>query len=156
MTALSGAEALINSRPLTYQSSHPADLTPLTPNHFLTGQMGGEFAPQDDDYINYNPVRRWRRVQELTRHFWHRWLKEWLPALSSRKKWYSDNRDLQEDGMVLIMSTNAPRGQWPLARVIEVYRGRDQHVRAVKVRVGQNEYVRPISKLCPLEGVAKA
>ena len=30
-----GAESLINSRPLTYQSSHPADDVPLTPYHFL-------------------------------------------------------------------------------------------------------------------------
>ena len=39
LTAFSGAEALINSRPLTYQSSHPADSPPLTPNHFLFGQV---------------------------------------------------------------------------------------------------------------------
>ena len=35
MTALTGAEALMNSRPLTYQSTNPADYVPLTPNHFL-------------------------------------------------------------------------------------------------------------------------
>ncbi|XP_046557778.1 uncharacterized protein LOC124266970 [Haliotis rubra] len=34
MTAFTGAEALINSRPFTYQSAHPHDSTPLTPNHF--------------------------------------------------------------------------------------------------------------------------
>ena len=34
-----GAESLINSRPLTYQSSHPADDVPLTPNHFLYVQI---------------------------------------------------------------------------------------------------------------------
>ena len=37
LSAVIGAEGLINSRPLTYQSSDPADLTPLTPNHFLRG-----------------------------------------------------------------------------------------------------------------------
>ena len=35
MTAIIGAEGLINSRPLTYQSTDPADDVPLTPNHFL-------------------------------------------------------------------------------------------------------------------------
>ena len=40
VTAFDGAEGLINSRPLTYQSSHPADDVSLTPNHFLYRQLG--------------------------------------------------------------------------------------------------------------------
>ena len=40
VTAFDGAEGLINSRPLTYQSSHPADDVPLTPNHSLYRQLG--------------------------------------------------------------------------------------------------------------------
>ena len=40
MTAIIGAEGLINSRPLTYQSANPVDDVPLTPNHFLHGQIG--------------------------------------------------------------------------------------------------------------------
>ena len=34
ITAFTGDDALINSRPLIYQSANPADLTPLTPIHF--------------------------------------------------------------------------------------------------------------------------
>jgi len=85
MTAFTGAEALINSRPLTYQSAHPNDNVPLIPNHFLHGQIGGTFAPMAPDEIVYNPKKRWRRLLELTRHFWHRWLQEWVPSLSPRK-----------------------------------------------------------------------
>ena len=76
LSAVVGAEGLINSRPLTYQSSSPTDLTPLTPNHFLHGQLGGRFAPDSVDTEVFNPRKRWRRVQELVRHFWHRWLHE--------------------------------------------------------------------------------
>ena len=39
VTAFCGAEALINSQPLTYQSANIKDNVPLTPNHFLHGQM---------------------------------------------------------------------------------------------------------------------
>ena len=35
MTAIIGADGLINSRPLTHQSANPSDDVPLTPNHFL-------------------------------------------------------------------------------------------------------------------------
>ena len=62
MTAIVGAEALINSRPLTYQSANPADAIPLTPNHFLHGQIGGQFASTSVDNTHFNPRRRWRRV----------------------------------------------------------------------------------------------
>ncbi|XP_015765556.1 PREDICTED: uncharacterized protein LOC107344425 [Acropora digitifera] len=121
MTAFTGAEALINSRPLTYQFANPSDDVPLTPNQFLYGQIGGQFAPESvDDNKNLNIKKRWRRIQELVKHFWRRWM-------------------------------NAIRGQWPLARVIEVYPGEDGRVRVAKVQVGRNTLTRSISKLCPLE-----
>ena len=65
-TAMIGAEGLINSRPLTYQSANPADDVPLTPNHFLHGQVGGQFAPTSCDETDYNLRKRWRRIQEAT------------------------------------------------------------------------------------------
>jgi hypothetical protein len=37
LTTFTGTEALINSRPLTYQSANPNDDIPLTSNHFLHG-----------------------------------------------------------------------------------------------------------------------
>ena len=45
ITVFTGVESLLNSRPLTYQSSDPRDGVPLTPNHFLHGQMGDSSHP---------------------------------------------------------------------------------------------------------------
>ena len=59
LTAFSGAEALINSRLLTYQSTNAKDNTPLTPNHFIFGQVGGQFAPDSVDETEFNPRKRW-------------------------------------------------------------------------------------------------
>jgi len=87
-SAFIGAEALLNSRPLTYQSANSMDIVPLTPSNFLHEELGRESAPtiaEEDQH----PRTRWRRVQEVVRHFWHRWLKEWLPSLATRKKWTS-------------------------------------------------------------------
>ena len=111
LSAVVGAQGLINSRPLTYQSSDPADLTPLTPNHFLHGQLGGRFAPDSVDSEAFNPRKRWRRVQELVRHFWHRWLQEWIPSLSARKKWRRDQVDLKVGYVVIVMSPDTSRGK---------------------------------------------
>ena len=62
MTAFTGAEELINSRSLTYQSANPSDDVLLTPNHFLFGQVGGQFAPESVDTSHFNPRKRWRRI----------------------------------------------------------------------------------------------
>ena len=152
MTAIIGAEGLIKSRPLTYQSANHEDDVPLTPNHFLHGQIGGQFAPTSVDETQFNTRKRWRRIQELVRHFWHRWLREWVPGLSTRKKWYRERRDIQVVEVVLVISPDAPRGNRPLGRVLEVYPGDDGRVRVVKVQVGQGTLIRPFTKLCPLEG----
>jgi hypothetical protein len=151
LSAIVGAEGLINSRPLTYQSANPKDNVPLTPNHFLHGQAGGRFAPESVDTTMFNPRKRWRRVQELVRHFWHRWMQEWLPGLNSRKKWYHERDDLSVGDVVLVLSTDTPRGNWPLGRITETFPGKDGQVRVVNVQVGKTLMKRPIAKICPLE-----
>ena len=54
--------------------------------------------------------------------------------------------------VVLIISPDTPRGSWPMGRVVVSYPGDEGRVRVVKDQVGQGTLIRPISKLCPLEG----
>ena len=81
-------ESLLNSRPLATVSDDPNDEPVLTPNHFLIGQMGGDFVPESVDATPFNPRKRWRRVQELTRHVWKRWMREYLLHIGSRPSWF--------------------------------------------------------------------
>lgn len=90
-------------------------------------------------------------MQELVRHFWHRWLREWLPTLNRRSKWQKEQKDVQVNDVVLVVAPYTPRGQWPLGRVLEVFPGNVKHVRAVRVKVGRKELIRPITRICPLE-----
>ena len=150
-TAFTGAEALMNSRPLTYQSAHPSDDVPLTPNHFLFGQVGGQFAPESVDKTDFNLRKRWRRVQELVRHFWNQWLRERLPALNRRANWWKDKREVKVGDIVLVLIPDQPRAHWPLGRILELYPGSDGHVLTIKVKVGNTTCLRPITKICPLE-----
>ena len=78
-------------------------------------------------------------------------MREWVPSLSCRKKWYNLHKDLEVGDIVMIISTDSPRLHWPLGKVIEVYPGKDGHVRSVKLQVGEKSLVRPIMKLCLLE-----
>ena len=75
MTAFTGTEALINSRPLNFSltsrllTANPSGDTPITPYNFQIGQVGGQFAPKSVDSGQFSLKKRWRRVQELVRHF---------------------------------------------------------------------------------------
>ena len=82
LSAIVGAEALMNSRPLSYVSADGRDPTPLTPNHFMYGQIGTRFAPAGVDESEFNPRQRWRVVQDLVLHFWRRWMQEVVPELN--------------------------------------------------------------------------
>ena len=74
ITVSTRVESLLNSRPLTYQSSDPRDDVLLTPNHFLHGQMGGQFAPESVDSTTFHPRQRWQKVQDIISRVWRRWL----------------------------------------------------------------------------------
>ena len=150
-TAIIGAEGLINTRPLTYQSANPVDGVPLTPNHFLHGQVGGQFAPASCDETNFTPRKRWLRIQELMRHFWSRWMREWLLGLNALRKWFQTHRDIKDGDVMLVISPDTSKGIWPLGRVLEIYPGQDGHVRLVKIQVGEGTLIRPVTKLCPLQ-----
>ena len=121
----------------TYQTANPSDDVPLTPNHFVHGQVGGQFAPTLVDETDFNPRSRWRRIQELVRHFWQGWLREWLPELIARKKWFHPGGDLRVGDVVIVMSPDTTRGNWPLGMVFETYPGTDGRVRVVKIQVGR-------------------
>ena len=60
-------------------------------------------------------------------------------------------KDLSVGEVVLCLEAGLPRGKWPLGRIEQIHSGPDEHVRVALVRFGQNVYVRPITKLCPLE-----
>ena len=150
ITAFTAAEGLLNSRPLTYQSSDPKDITPLTPNHFLHGQVGGEVAPESVDYTTFNLRNRWRRFQQLLNQVWSRWLKEYVPTLNRRPKWTEIVKNMKEGDVVLALENNLPRGRWPLGRIIETYPGKDGHTRVAKVQCRDRTLIRPIHKFVPL------
>ena len=86
ITAVTSAEALLNGRPLTYQSAHPEDDGPLHPNQFIIGRVDGLFLPPSVDTTTFHLGNRWRHVQQIVKHFWQRWMRELLPQLNLRAK----------------------------------------------------------------------
>ncbi|KAK0152604.1 hypothetical protein N1851_005873 [Merluccius polli] len=152
-TMLCEVEAILNDRPITKLSDDPNDLEPLTPNHLLLlkGKPAlppGVFEPHDQ-YVK----RRWRQIQYLADLFWKRWVREYLPLLQERQKWNQKKRSLVVGDIVTIMDASAPRGSWPLGKVLEVFPDKYGLVRSVKLQTKSNIIERPVTKLTLLHGV---
>ena len=56
-----------------------------------------------------------------------------------RRKWDAQKRNVRVDVVVNVGDTNAVRGKWSIARVIQVYPGTDGKVRNVKIKTAIGE-----------------
>lgn len=141
-------EAILNNRPLSTVSSDPYDLEPLTPNHILLLKTQPIMPPgiflKSDLYAR----RHWKQVQYMADLFWHRWDKEYLLLLQERHKWTVVKKNLNVGDLVLVVDPTAPRGSWPLGRVLETKPVRKRLVRSVKLQTQTSILDRPITKLC--------
>lgn len=149
-TFLTEVERILNNRPLVPATSDSRDEVALTPNHLilLRGNTGleslGDLAPA------YN--KRWRQVLYLSKVFWRRWIKEYIPTLQKRQKWLKEERNLKLGDLVLVTSEITPRNQWPLGVIVDCKPSKDLLVRQVTVRTRGGNIQRDVRKLCLLEG----
>ena len=151
-TAVVQAEGLLNSRPLTIISSDSDDLRPLTPLHFMVGHMKVttplELTEED---TRVHPCHRWRVVQQLLQEIWRRWVRELVPRMNVRTKWVKKGSPVNVGDVLMAMDDTAPRGKWPLGRVISVFPGKDGVVRVVEIKVNGKVKKRAVRCLIPLE-----
>ena len=145
-------EGILNGRPLTTASDDPVDLDPLTPNHLLLLRPTQLPPPGVFDQKDCYVKRRWRQVQYLADVFWRRWLREYLPWIQLRTKWIERVPNLSEGDVVLVVEPGCPRNEWRLGQVTEVMKGEDGLVRSAGLRTRSGTLVRPVTKLCYLEG----
>lgn len=133
-TFLTEAEHLINSRPLTIVSEDPNEFESITPNHILIQksnktQLPGVFTSRDEML-----KKQWRIAQYLTDLFWKRWLKEYLPTLVKRQKWFKSSTNLKVNDIVRVVDMQNIRGVWPIGIITNVYSGSDNIVRIADVK----------------------
>jgi hypothetical protein len=151
LTAMAEVEAHLNDRPLTHITVDPLEPEAITPNHLIYGHGRLRLPPDVFDPSEVDSRRRWRAVQALLNDIWVRWMKEYVPALTERRKWIRPARNIEENDIVLIIDPSTPRGLWPIGRVVKVFAGADGVVRSATVKNKDGEYRRPVAKLCLLE-----
>ncbi|XP_077976283.1 uncharacterized protein LOC120332657 [Styela clava] len=139
-------ESILNSRPLCPVTFDVNDEEPLTPNHLLLlrgsrNESPGVFTEKDCYRFEC------KQVQYMADQFWRRFNKEYLPTLIGRQKWTVQKPNLKIGDIVMI-SEDAPRCQWLMGRVVEVFPDKNETVRQVKVKTKNGFLKRPINKLC--------
>ncbi|XP_058449243.1 uncharacterized protein LOC131429209 [Malaya genurostris] len=150
-TAVSQAEDIMNSRPLTPLSTHPDDLSVLTPAHFLIGEPTFCLPEPDQSNIPVNRLSHFQATQRSMHDFWKRWSKEYISLLHQRPaKWRKNPTLFRIGSMVLLKKDNTPPKQWPLGRVIAVFPNEDNIVRVVDVRTQAGIRRRATTELCLL------
>ena len=95
-------EATLNSLPLTQISNDINDFNVLTPNIFNLGNQFLYFSPDTIKEDHVITSSRRKAVQTLTKMFWRRFIREYLPTLQIRKKLSIVHRNLKENNLVLI------------------------------------------------------
>ena len=64
--------------------------------------------------------------------FFVRWKNEYLASLSKNNK-RTDNKEIKEGSVVLLLNERKTRDAWPLARILQVFKSSDDVVRSVEL-----------------------
>lgn len=149
-TMLAEIEAVLNSRPLCALSDDPADLTALTPGHFLVGGPPVIVPERDFGSTPSSRLNRWQLVSQMSQHFWRRWRHEYLATLQQRNKWLKTTPNVQVGQLALLKDELLPPAKWRLARVIGTQPGDDGRVRVVTLKHATGVTSRAITRICIL------
>ncbi|XP_058817769.1 uncharacterized protein LOC131681078 [Topomyia yanbarensis] len=156
-TAIVEAEDMINSRPLTsYVSQESLEAEALTPNHFLRGVSPNEPIAVPPTPHPAEALRdAYKRSQQLANEMWNRWVKEYVPTVNRRTKWFSESRPLKT-GHLVYVTEGTSRKCWIRGVVEEPIVSGSWRIRQAWVRTRTGRFKRATARLAVLEIVGKS
>ena len=124
----------------------------LTPSILLHRQMINvpDIQLEED---NSDIRKRQRYINGCKQAAWRRWSNDYLKALRERHNMKCNTSSIQikEDDLMLINSSEKNRRRWKIGIVTDLYYGKDNAVREVRLRAGKSYLERPIQHFYPLE-----
>ncbi|XP_039513360.1 uncharacterized protein LOC120468822 [Pimephales promelas] len=134
-TFLYTASNLVNERPIDARTQSREDCVEyVSPNSLLLGRTGRKGDQGSFEFEGY-PYRRLRIIQEEVNKFWRSWCQLAGPNLFVRNKWHTKERNVAVGDVVWVADQNALRGQYKMARVVDINADKKGTVRDVMVRV---------------------
>ena len=76
--------------------------------------------------------------------YWKGWIKEYLP-LQFQSKWTKHRENMKIGDIVIIEEDNIEQSKWPLARVIQLFYGKDGIVRSLQLKTKDITLHRPVT-----------
>ncbi|GFX56927.1 integrase catalytic domain-containing protein [Trichonephila clavipes] len=156
-TLLCDAESIINSRPITYLSEDPKDLVALTPaiscpnSSHVPSRNSRNWSVPDFDMIDSKKLeRRFIYRVKIRKDLRNRFRNEYLGLLKDYSK-VRKEASVKDGDIVLIGDNDVKRINWPMAKIIKSFPGKDGRIRVVEVKTPSGNLIRPIQKLYPLE-----
>ena len=130
---------LVNQRPIGRNPTDPNEGSYICPNNILLGRQSPE-VPQGPFRETRDPRKRVEFVQRIVNDFWKHWQRNVFLPLVPCKKWNADRINVRVNDVVVIESPNAVEGNWTIGKVLDVFPGKDDKVRNVRVKTGSGEY----------------
>lgn len=84
-------------------SNDPNNMGILTPGHFLIGEPLTSISQLSVVELPTNGLNQYQRLQQITQHFWSRWMNEYLSHLQQRSKWMIDNPSKVKIGTTVLI-----------------------------------------------------
>ena len=126
------ASQLVNHRPIGRMPSSPDDGTYLSPNNMLLGRTSPKTSQLSFE-MKASQSTRIGFIQSVVNAFWRRWKREVFPQLVVQPKWHTEAKNLRVGDIVLVEDSDALRGDWKMARVVEAKTSEDGKVRRVRL-----------------------
>ena len=110
----------------------PDGIEPLTAAHLLIGRGLMAYLETEVD-LSMAQTERWTLCQQIVQGFWKRWSRECLSQMQAHYKWRKKRPNLAVGDVVLLRDKTYFQTHWGLARVVELFPGKDGLVRSVDV-----------------------
>ncbi|XP_052895591.1 uncharacterized protein LOC128302780 [Anopheles moucheti] len=127
-TVIVEAEDMINSRPLTTVIQDEGDEVALTPNLFLRGYSSSDSQDMPTTDVKGALKDDYLRTQQLSNELWSRWIREYVPSLNIRTKWFGETKPLEAGDLVYIVDGDH-RKNWVRGVVEEPIVSKDGRIR---------------------------
>ena len=109
-------------------------------------------SPKEEEVSN-NWKKRRRYVHQCKEAAWKRWAHEYLAALRERHNFSHKEKPVKINinCVVMIKGDEKSRGKWKIGIIENIFVGKNNTIRSIRIRTGKNVIERPIQLLYPME-----
>ena len=146
-------EVNLNNRPYTY-IEEDLEYSVLTSDSMILGK--GVKLPDDSpegEEVSDNWKKRRRYVHKCKQAAWKRCVYEYLAALRERHNLSHKEKPVKINinDVVMIKGDEKNWGKWKIGIIENIFMGKDNTIRSIRIRTEKNVIERPIHLLYPME-----